>query len=185
MQRVLDLATPGDIMSAMGAYPKYHRITANVAALYGYSPRVGAAIFAALSPNNDYLGNLRDKRKAWDIVCGADPLDLIIALKTRSFFLNVANPDDPWPVTVDGHLTNIWNGKRQGLVGLRERNPRLYETIASAVRDLARSYGWLPNQTQGVLWATWRRIHGIKTSGQREFWDTEYLAAGLGFHLCS
>lgn len=170
----------------------------------GHAPRVAAAVFSALSPNNDYHGNLGDvhtllaaatsgtsldsfsvhtyghnKRKAWQIAHGADPLELIVAKKTRSFFLNIDNPDNPEPVTVDGHMINIWRCQRQNLVGLRASGS-LYDTVADGVRALAQEHRMIPCQMQGVLWLTWRRLHGIKTSCQLSFWDEDFMAARLG-----
>ncbi len=80
----------------------------------GTTTRIASAVFSALSPNNDYHGNLSDahalldakrksltiddftvhtygqnKRKAWRIAHGEEPLDLIVANKTRNFFLNI------------------------------------------------------------------------------------------------
>lgn len=171
----------------------------------GTTPRISSAVFAALSPNNDYHGNLRDafkllsakrvghdlsaftvstygqnKAKAWRIAGGHEPLDLIVANKTRNFFLNVYNPDDPHPVTIDGHLLNAWRGKREGLVGLHFP-PKLYQTVAVDVRNLAAKEDMLPCQLQAILWVTWRRIHGILSTQQLEFWDADMLAARLGF----
>lgn len=189
----------------MQSYFKYQKLVGSIAVKYGFTPRIGAAVFAALSPNNDYHGNLRDtnkllwaaasgvplesfsvstygpnKRKAWDIAHGAEPLDLIIASKTRSFFLNIDDPLNPVPVTVDGHMINCWRNERVHLVGLKS-NSKLYEMIAHGVRDLAAEIGCIPNQVQGILWITWRRIHRI-SDNQQEFWDAAYLAARLGFH---
>ena len=157
LKRILDRALAADLPAAMDAYAKYHRMLAALAAKHGFSPRTGAAVFAALSPNNDYHGNLRDahnlmaaasagraiddfgvstygpnKRKAWDIVHGADPLELIVALKTRSFFLNIVDPLDPVPVTIDGHMVNLWRGRRESLVGLRHSRA-LYPVVADGV----------------------------------------------------
>jgi hypothetical protein len=87
-------------------------------------------------------------------------------------------------VTVDGHMVNIWRGKRERLIGLRS-NLKLHYEVADGVRALARDYGCIPNQMQGILWITWRRVHGILTTNQHEFWDADYLAARLGFHPCS
>lgn len=199
-------ALPHDRQAAMNSYFKYRRLATAMAEKYGFAPVIGAAVFAALSPNNDYHGNLRDchnllraaaegrslesfavstygqnKRKAWNIVHGADPFELIVAKKTRSFFLNVNNPLDPVPVTVDGHMFNCWRNERVSLVGLRHKTGE-YEIIADGVRQLAAEEGLLPCQMQGILWITHRRIHRILTNGQREFWDPDFLAARLGFH---
>lgn len=202
----MEQTTRHDFTVGLNAYPKYNQIMHRLAEHCHTTPKIAAAVFAALSPNNDYHGNLRDahtlllaahrgraleafsvstygqnKRKAWRIVHGADPLELIVAKKTRNFFLNVDNPHDPVPVTVDGHMVNIWRCKRESLVGLRF--PRdLYDVIADGVRTLAAAHGLVPCQAQSILWITWRRIHHIKPATQMEFWDPDLLAARLGFH---
>lgn len=206
LKRTLDRATSFDIEAGLASFCRYHRIVTLIAAKTGHTPRIAAGVFAALSPNNDYHGNLRDthtlmkaaksgqnltdfsvstygpnKRKAWAIAHGEDPLDLIVAKKTRSFFLNIDNPDDPVPVTIDGHMYNIWRCQRENLVGLRWR-VKNYDQIADDVRALAQECKMVPCQMQGVLWITWRRIHRIKTSDQLTFWDEDLAAARLGLH---
>jgi hypothetical protein len=206
LRQVAAQATPYERHVALNSYFKYRQMVTDIAQKHGFSPRTGAAVFAALSPNNDYHGNLRDchnllqaaaqgcsmksfgvstygpnKRKAWAIASGTDPFELITARKTRNFFLNIDNPLNPEPVTVDGHLFNCWRAERTSLVGLRH-SARQYDEVAQGVRELAREEGILPCQMQGLLWITHRRIHRILTSGQSEFWDPDYLAARLGFH---
>jgi hypothetical protein len=205
LKAVYDRASRRDVTIAADSYPKYNRLVGRIAAKHGYSLCIGAAVFAALSPNNDYWGNLRDtdtllagaaagktvedvsvhtyghnKRKAWAIAHGADPYLQIIASKTRNFFLNVLDPTDPVPVTIDGHMYNVWHGVRRNLVGLRVPNS-LYEVVADGVRSLAAEKECLPCVVQGVLWITWKKIHRIRISPQGEFWDPDYLAANLGF----
>jgi len=206
LKRTFDLANEFDISVGRGAYRKYNRIMCKLAEKCGTTPRIASAVFAALSPNNDYHGNLRDthtvlmaskqnlfsdefkvstygnnKRKALYIADGADPLDQIRAKKTRNFFLNVDNPIDREPVTIDGHMINIWRGWRERLVGLRS-TPALYDEIADGVRRTAAGLDLIPCELQAILWITWRRIHGIKTSQQMELWDAELLAARCGYH---
>ncbi len=147
LARIWDEADERDIGVAIASYPKYQRITTEIAAKYGFSPTVGAAVFAALSPNNDYWGNLRNtddllaaaaagkslddfrvstygnnKRKAWAIAHGEDPDKLIVALKTSNFFHNIADPSDPRYVTIDGHMHNIWFNRR---VPIQSKNPEV------------------------------------------------------------
>ena len=206
LKRVVEQATLHDIAVGLDSYHKYNRIMVKLGEHCQTTTRIAAAVFAALSPNNDYFGNLRDahtllsaardgrqledfsvstygqnKRKAWRIVKGEDPLDLIVADKTRNFFQNIYDPTDPVPVTVDGHMINVWRCKRENLVGLRFPKG-LYAEVAEGVRVVARERDWLPCQTQGIIWMTWRRVHGIRTTQQTELWDTEMLAARLGFH---
>ena len=206
LKSVYRQATAHDQVVGLDAFPKYNRIMVKLAAHCRTTPTIAAAVFSALSPNNDYHGNLRDahallmaahqgqslddfvvstygqnKRKAWRIAHGEDPLKLIVAKKTRSFFLNVSNPRDPVPVTVDGHMVNVWRCKRESLVGLRFPHS-LYDEIANGVRELAAQYKLVPCQVQSIVWMTWRRLHGIKPAAQMEFWDADLLAARLGFH---
>jgi hypothetical protein len=206
LYRLWGEVTDWDRGIAINSYLKYHDISYACAYHFGFEGYVGAALFAALSPNNDFHGNLRDmknmlaaaqaglditqfrvstygnnKRKAWSIVKGSDPLKLIVAQKTRSFYKNINNPLDPEPVTVDGHMVNMWRGERVRLVGLRGITPRVYEQVAQGVREMARGVGLIPNQVQACLWQTWRRIHKIQTSPQGVLWDIEFQKAGLGF----
>lgn len=215
LERTYRLASEIDHKIALSAFKKYNTLVSAIAAKHGFTPAVGAAVFAALSPNNDYHGNLRDtdkllsaahqglslddfsvctyhpnKRKAWAIANGADPLQEIVALKTRNFYLNVSNPDDPLPVTIDGHMRNIWFNERKPLQAADWRravrvDAKLYTKIAEGVRYLAKDKGYaVANQMQGILWITWRKLHGIKTPMQLSFWDLDWQAANLGF-VCS
>ena len=160
-QKVYDQATERDRQIAIGSYLKYHRLTAAIAAKHGFTSTVGAAIFAALSPNNDYWGNLRDadkllaaarawkgledftvstygpnKRKAWAIAQGGAPDDLIIALKTRNFFHNVDDPTDPNWVTIDGHMFNVFHGVRRPIQSKNNKN-RVVKVSRSAYIEIA------------------------------------------------
>lgn len=207
LMKVLDAALPVDLEQAHRAWRTYNRLMAILAEKHEATPSEAAGVFAALSPNNDYFGNLRDartmlraraagmdmdsfkvstygsnKRKAWAILSGKDPLALIVAPKTRSFYLNIVDPEDPEPVTVDGHIFNAWTGKRVPLTSSAQKlNRRLYAKIADEIRRIGRDRGLLPNVVQGAIWFCWRRMHGIKTTGQLEFWNPEAHAVGLEY----
>lgn len=206
LKRIFEQATEHDLSIGLDAFPKYNRIMVKLADHCGTTPRIASAVFSALSPNNDYHGNLRDantllraaragktledfavstygqnKRKAWRIAHGEDPLDLIVAKKTRSFFQNIYDPSDPVPVTVDGHMVNVWRCKRENLVGLSFPKS-LYDVVADGVRTVAQEQGLVPCQVQSIIWMTWRRLHGIKSPAQMELWDADIIAARLGFH---
>ena len=60
LEFVLNQADESDRKAALVAYAKYNTLVGTIAAKHGFTVRVGAAVFAALSPNNDYHGNLRD-----------------------------------------------------------------------------------------------------------------------------
>ena len=209
LERVLDMANDADWQIARQAWFRYHRIVAGIAARHGFSVEIGAAVFSALSPNSDYLGNIRDtnrllaaaaagkgldgfkvstyganKVKAWRIVQGEKPLDLIVFPKTRNFFLNVLDPNDPAPVTVDGHIFNAWAGRRIPLNSAAMKgSQKRYDEVADAIRQIGAERRIISNVVQGSLWYCWKRLHRIKHSDQMEFWGPDYLAAQLGFEL--
>lgn len=208
LERVLDQASATDRKIAEGAWFRYQSIVGQIAAKYGFSTRIGAAVFAALSPNSDYLGNIRDtkrllqhhangqsvenlrvstyglnKLKAWRIASGEDPLELIQARKTRNFFLNVADPTDPQPVTIDGHMFNVWAGHRLALNSAdMKQYSKHYDEVAGLVRQLAAERNLIPNVAQGLIWYCWKRLHQIKINGQLTFWHDDMIVSGLGFH---
>lgn len=205
LKKILDAAAPYDVEAGIDSYRKYHRIMVKLANHCKTTPTIACAVFAALSPNNDYYGNLRDankllcaardkkslsdftvstygqnKRKAWWIAHGADPLLHIVAYKTRNFFMNITDPEDRKPVTIDGHMLNVWRGKRENLVGIHFP-PKLYEVVADGVRSVAAERDMVPCQVQAIIWLAWRRLHGIQSTHQLEMWDAELLAARLGY----
>ena len=168
-----------------------------------------AAVFAALSPNNGYLGNLRDtdrllqavaaggswpkvstygtnRSKAARIALGEPPLMVLSGRKVRSFFVNITCPWDEHTVTVDGHMHNAWHGERKPLTARRPRaarvkmTPLIYDEIAADVRQLAREAGLPPWAVQATIWLAWRRLNKI-LSEQLWLWDADVEVSGLGF----
>jgi hypothetical protein len=207
LDRILDQAVGADIEIANEAWFRYQAIVSRVAEQHGFPMVIGAAVFAALSPNNDYLGNLRDtarlleaaragqpiesfgvstygnnKRKAWRIAHGENPLDLIVFRKTRNFFLNVVDPTNPVPVTVDGHIFNAWTGERIPLVAAAQKlRHHLYDQVAEDIRQMGAERRLIPNVVQGIIWYAWKRLHRIRHTDQLEFWKPDFMIAGLGF----
>lgn len=142
--RTYEKSIPAERGEAIASYERYNLICSTIAQRYGYPLDVACAVFSALSPNNEYHGNIRDlesvlaaaragkglddftvaayghnKRKAWDIIGGKPISESIVALKTWNFFNNVHNPTDPGFVTVDGHMYWCWRGKAGTVKGLR------------------------------------------------------------------
>lgn len=208
---IFEYASIEEREQGMLAFSRYNKIVAMLASETGHSLTAACGVFSALSPNNGYLGNVSDasalmranaagrpitsfkvhtyngnKRKAWEIACGAEPTEKIKAKKTLNFYLNILNPAQFRPVTIDGHMFNIWAGTK---VPLKSRDPekritriegKLYDEIAEDVRTVAVHRRILPNQMQGILWMTWRRLHGV-TKPQDAFWDLDMEKTGLGF----
>ncbi len=153
--KLFELAHNDEREAAKTWYWRYHNITTRIAQNTEHSPVIAHAVFSALSPNNDYIGNLRDvrvlleshrnglgiddfkvstygnnKRKAWRIANGACPFEEIVAPKTKNFFMNVYLPDSPDWVTVDGHMYWAWKGER----GVVKSRSHLNEKTANVTR---------------------------------------------------
>lgn len=190
IRKVLDAADETDINEGRLAYFRYHEVVKRLAAFYDVPFPKAVAVFAALSPNVDYNGCLRSTAtllKGWSdgvdvnlmrvstynhcrdraflYLEGVDFLATVSGKKIRSFYMNILNPLDPWPVTMDGHAVNVWRGRPvllKSVVGDFH-----YETVADDYRRVARDVGLLPNQVQSITWFAWKRIHNIVYAGRQ------------------
>jgi hypothetical protein len=167
------------------AYIRYNVLMRRLAHIHGYKLKQVTAAFCALSSNNDYAGNLRSlvsvmlghsqgydpkcvivstynacKLRAWEYLDGVEFLDRAKGPKIRSFYQNILDPTDPVPVTVDGHMLSIWQGKR---FTMKEavRFKFKYPTVAEGFRAVGQELGYTPCQVQAILWFAWKRIHNV------------------------
>lgn len=170
------------------SYSRYHQVLRDMAELYGFPLDRVLAAFCALSPNNDYAGNLRSTvsllhgvREGWPVdeiesstyrhclqrahryVTGeAEFLGEVEGRKIRAFYFNILDPTDPRYVTVDGHVCAAWRGQRLTMKEAIVRGRREYDQIENAVMALACRAGLLPNQYQAILWFTRKRVFRIR-----------------------
>lgn len=183
--RVLSQADTIDREEGLLTYPCYRLTMERFAAHYGVPLAGTVGAFVALSPNNDYAGNLRSlatllwgfregippeqlsvstysacKRRAWSYINGVDFLSDAKGPKTRAFYQNILDPTNPEPVTVDGHMVGIWEGRRMTMKEAA-RTRFSYEDIAQGVRDVAAELALVPCQAQAICWLTWKRIHAV------------------------
>ena len=205
MQRVFDAADQMDRNIGLQAWVRYHTLLERVAKRTGTTQEKATAVFAALSPNNDYLGNLRDairvleavrdgltpeqtkvstyhqnKFKAFALAKGTPPLELLKTPKVRNFFLNLLDPQDPQPVTVDGHMFNCWSGVRLRLDSAAQRyNAKHYFDVAADLHHIAVHQGLLVNQVQAICWFTWKRIHRIRHNDQLELLPADEMIVDI------
>ena len=191
--RMFDQADRIDLEEGALAYLKYNQLLQKIADHYGSSLERTAAAFAALSPNNDYFGNLRSlisvldgyrkgiapnritvstyghcRDRALQYLSGAvDFMQSVRGPKIRAFYQNIINPNDPGWVTIDGHMVAAWNGlpatMKESLVGRKQ-----YEIVAAGCMALARERGILPNQYQATVWFVRKRVLRIKFDEQMD-----------------
>lgn len=191
-------ANADDIAEGQRAYGRYHRIMRHLACQYDFHLSKVVAVFVSLSPNTDYISNLRStvsvlagvRRglpperiqvstyrhclwRAYEYVTGAaDFLECTKGPKVRAFYHNVLDPHDQRFVTVDGHMVCIWRGQdltmREALVRGTE-----FEDITQATKALAFRWHMVPCQMQAVLWHTRKRLAGVKYEPQQNLWPVD------------
>lgn len=191
LRALLNKADAIDMREGISAYRTYHQVIENFAMAYGNKFEPTLAAFCALSPQNDYYGNLRSlasvlhavqhnlpisgvvvstynhcRDRAYAYLTGASSfLGSVKGLKIRSFYANILDPEDPVPVTIDGHMVCAWKGINVPMKSASVRPPE-YLTIAQGLRELAADIDILPNQLQAVLWFARKRLERIKFDPQ-------------------
>ena len=167
------------------AYIRYKTVCARLSSAYGYTLPETVAVVAALSPNCDYYKNLRSamsllsghragrpverirvasynhcRNRAYEYLNGVSFLETVRGLKIRSFYLNICDPLDPLPVTIDGHARNAHRNDRRPMKDSLIK-PKDYLIIADDFRTAADRLGILPNQLQATVWFCWKRTNRI------------------------
>lgn len=150
--------------------------------------------FVALSPNNDYLGNLRSLATVLHGLNEAqDPETITVSTykacrnraisylrgevkftekvkgpKITSFRDNILRPKASRRVTVDGHMICIWTGRDMTMkeASFELRGKRHYEQIEAEFVAFADGLGLVPNQLQATLWFTRKRVRNVKYDAQ-------------------
>lgn len=182
-----------DKREALLAYWRYHDMMHAIGGKYGQPHYTVAAAFCALSPNNDYLGNLRSlvsvldgmqegvpaaritvstynhcKDRAISYLHGA-PFDIPSrGLKIRSFYRNIIEPDCPRWVTVDGHVVAAYVGDDTMTMKDALVTKAQYQDISIVISALAAHNGVLPNQMQAAIWFARKRSLGVVYNPYRD-----------------
>ena len=210
LEEMFERADKIDINEGARAYFRYHEVMHDIASLYDYPIDCVVAVFCALSPNSDYKGNLRSavsvlrglkdgedprdiivstynhcKYRAIEYARGQPFLDLVKGPKITNFYHNILNPMDNRWVTIDGHMSAIWQGKDLTMKEAIIRR-KTYNEIAHAVKALAFRHCLLPHQLQAILWFTRKRTARIKYDAQgqlfaapEDLWGTIQSASDI------
>ena len=167
---------------------QYHILLRDISIKYDFPLEKVIAVFASLSPNTDYFNNLRScvtvlnafkqgysieqvkvssynhcRNRAFTYLNGVDFLATVKGKKITNFYLNLLNPMDRTPVTIDGHAFNIWRGEQKRLQNSLIK-PNQYDEIADGYREVAKIYGLIPNQVQAITWLSWKWKHNLRTT---------------------
>lgn len=183
-----------DREEGMLAYQRYHAVMMTIANKYGVPlPRIIAG-FVSLSPNSDYIGNLRSLISVCEGMRDCVPVDQITVStykhcrdraalylsgqkefitnttgqKILNFYHNVLDPFDPKWVTIDGHMVASWRGKNLTMKEAIIRRKSEYHEIGHAAKQLAFQNFMLPNQYQAIVWFARKRYLGVRYDNQTD-----------------
>lgn len=181
------------------AYARYRKVMQSFAEHYGFRLADTTSAFVALSPNNDYHGNLRSLASVLDGVRDAVPVEQITIStynacrdravryvkgevsflatvkgpKIRAFRDNILRPFASKEVTVDGHMVAAWAGRALTMKDASRllKNRAQYAEIAAGIAEIANDNGLAPCQAQAILWLTRKRVYRVKYSPQLELFS--------------
>lgn len=199
LKTTYNLSDDIDKKEGLAAYHNYHVLMRNLSQYWNCPLDKTVAAFCALSPQNDYIGNLRSlvsvivginigtpcndivvstynhcRMRAYTYLtdrCNFDVADR--GLKILSFYHNILRPYDPEPVTIDGHMVAVYNDKDNLKMTEAQITRGKYRVIANEFRETARELGILPNQLQATLWFSRKKRLGIKFDPQFDLFGDE------------
>lgn len=183
--RAYRAASDDDRTAGREWYAAAHRIAAD---LDPASPGRAAAVIAVLSPQLSWRRNVEaahavygghsprclksNSGKAFRILAGEDPRDVVSGPKVRAFWLAIADPTDRHAVVIDRHALDIAAGRvigeklRDLYLGRKGAYDAASDLYRRAARALSRDFGpTLPSHVQAATWLYWRREHALANHG--------------------
>ena len=96
--------------------------------------------------------------KARRILAGESALDVIRGPKVWNFYHSILHPENPYTVCVDRHVARAAFGWEYGWrdTDTRLKSPGEYDTVAEAVRRIAKKRGMRALELQALLWLVMR-----------------------------
>lgn len=176
IMQVVKEATPEEKDFWKNWYQFAHQDVVKLATKHGYPTRLVAAITAVLSPNNSWPQNLavadqvlsgrRRKISAYpDNVKKAVAMlttwktDQVKGPKVTAFYESLANPKKTaGDLVIDGHMINLWRGKKEPLHALSQPSKREHAQIRADYTQVAHDLGMSPQGLQALAWYLWRYI---------------------------
>ena len=181
-----------DIAEGMVAYDRYNIVMRRLAKKYEFPVDIVCAVFVSLSPNSDYVGNLRSTVSVLQgLRSGTPDADIVVStyghcktralayargqsdflrqtkgLKILNFYHNILSPHSWRYVTIDGHMVAAWRGDDKATMKEALVKPSEYNVIASGVKQFAFFHFIAPNQMQAILWFVRKRVLNIKYDPQ-------------------
>lgn len=189
---IFDRADKIDREEGMLAYRRYNELMVGIADRYDTPLPNVIAGFVSLSPNSDYIGNLRSlisvlegvrhgvdvkditvstykhcRDRAYRYITGQDDfIALTHGRKVLSFYHNVLDPVSSQRVTVDGHMVAAWRGENLTMKEAIIRRRSEYDEIEYAVKRIAFERFLVPHQVQATIWFARKRLFRVRYDAQ-------------------
>lgn len=163
------LAWRKNVEYARLAYMVHADIVARKNPLLPQRGEVTEAFFAGMIPTLN-----ANARKAFRILDGGDPDEVLGGPKVRAFYFTITNPTDPRAVVVDRHAIDIAFGEvlNDQSRGVALGRKGAYDAVSALYRKAAviisRELGevWTPAQVQATTWTYWRRERAAAYHGE-------------------
>ena len=176
--------TQFDLEAGAGAYPAYHEMMRRVSSHYELNQTLVTEAFAALSPNNDYVGNLRslvslvegyklgtpytvttyracaDRAMAY-LDGSVDFLSTVKGKKITAFRNCIVDPVGCTDFVLDGHMAAVALGQnltmKQAVFAIAQHK---YKNIERPYMCFAKDIAVTPSVVQASLWYSRKRREG-------------------------
>lgn len=188
--RYYNLATPEDIKEGLEWYKKEHQFCLTLAGIYNLPVENVVGAYSALSPqcsialNRLFLASLLASRnsrritthdrssKARKCLKAQNREEILNALgrsekganKTRSFFLNIAYPNETNGITIDRHAFACAIQRPEKISALGEGlklTEKQYKFLEDCYIKAAQKVNIRPHEFQAILWTVYRRLRNI------------------------
>jgi len=179
ISNILDVykqASPLDVAEGLRWYEAAKLECTNLARRNGISLRQAVGIVAALSPRVNWGRNViaaqnlvrglpgegfgANKSKAFKILEGADPDDILGGDKVTAFFSNILRPLTSTAVTIDRWAIRVTLGSQDWSTKVNTPTAKQYLQLGSEYREAAALVGLRPLELQAITWVTIKRLCG-------------------------
>jgi hypothetical protein len=196
--RFYSLATHTEVNEGMEWYNVANAYCKELASRFDISIQQAAGIIAVFSPQAGWAENKRyavsflvnpgnrlrslvQNIKAKKILRLKSEADIYAAqstdnaaYKTKSFLLNILNPDIATRVTIDRHAIAVCSQSPDNVFALDNSYAKYtqaqYDFFQACYTQAAASLDILPHQLQAITWITYRRIRSLKQHTDANQW---------------
>lgn len=196
--RFYEQASVSELQDGMNWYKEANVYARELAARFNITLPQSAGILAAFSPQASWIDNKRyavsfllnnyftlrtqvqcDKARNILTLDSEDKIYHALATgdaayKTKSFYLNILNPDLVTSCTIDRHAIAICLQRPNNVYALDASYSKLtkaqYLFFVDCYTLAAHKLGILPQQLQAITWVTYRRIRSLKADDNAGEW---------------